>query len=189
VATFVAVYDACVLYPAPLRDLLIRLAQTGHFRARWTERIHDEWLHNLKLNRPDLPDEALDRTRRLIDEAVADALVTDYESHESSFTLPDRGDRHVVAAAVRCNAGVIVTYNVRDFPSDVLAPLGISAQHPDEFVSHLFDLAPGAVSAAVRDQRAALMHPPRTIDELLDTFLSLQLAETVAQLRTMQELL
>ncbi len=188
-ATFVAVYDACVLYPAPLRDLLIRLAQTGHFRARWTDRIHDEWLRNLKRNRPDLPDQALDRTRRLIDEAVADALVTGYEAHEGSLALPDPADLHVLAAAVRCNAGVIVTYNVRDFPADVLAPLGISAQHPDEFVSHLFDLAPGVVSAAVRDQRAALKNPPRTIAELLDSFLSLQLTETVAHLRTMQELL
>lgn len=188
-ANFVAVYDACVLYPAPLRDLLIRLAQTGHFRARWTDRIHDEWMRNLLKNRPDLSSAALERTRQLIDASVADALVTGFEAHEAMLTLPDSKDLHVLAAAIRCNAGVIVTYNAKDFPPEILAPLGISAQHPDEFISHLFDLAPGAVSAAVRDQRAALSTPPRTVDELLDTFLSLQLAETVTQLRNLQELL
>nr|WP_293862863.1 hypothetical protein [Steroidobacter sp.] len=40
-ANFVAIYDACVLYPAPLRDLLIRLALTGLFRAKWSTAIHD----------------------------------------------------------------------------------------------------------------------------------------------------
>ena len=49
---FTVVYDACVLYPAPLRDLLMRLAVTGAFRARWTEKIHDEWVRNLLLSRP-----------------------------------------------------------------------------------------------------------------------------------------
>jgi predicted nucleic acid-binding protein len=182
-------YDACVLYPAPLRDLLIRLAQTGLFRARWTERIHDEWLGNLRKNRPELSADALARTRRLVDESVADALVSNYEAIEPTLQLPDPKDRHVLAAAVRCNASVIVTYNLKDFPAALLAPFGIDAQHPDEFIAHQFDLAPGAVAAAVRDQRASLAKPPRSVDELLDTFLSLQLAETVALLRTMQELL
>lgn len=188
-ANFVAVYDACVLYPAPLRDLLIRLAQTRLFRARWTSRIHEEWLGNLQRNRPDLSNEALERTRYLIDAAVADAIVTGFEPLEPAYMLPDPDDVHVLAAAVHCSAGVIVTYNVKDFPIETMAPLGISAQHPDEFVSHLFDLAPGAVAAVVRDQRAALRNPRRSVEELFDTFLSLQMAETVAQLRTMRELL
>ncbi len=53
-SSFTAVYDACVLYPAPLRDFLIRLGLSGRFRARWSAQIHEEWKRNLLLNRPDL---------------------------------------------------------------------------------------------------------------------------------------
>ena len=63
---FTVVYDACVLYPAPLRDLLMRLALTDLYRARWTDMIHDEWTRNLKRQRPELKDEDLERTRSLM---------------------------------------------------------------------------------------------------------------------------
>lgn len=79
--------------------------------------------------------------------------------------------------------------NLADFPSEALDPYGIAAQHPDEFVVHLFDLSPAAVCAAVRDQRLALTRPARSVRELLDTFLSLGLASTVAALESMHELL
>ena len=188
-ATFAAVYDACVLYPAPLRDLLLRLALTDLFRARWTERIHDEWMRSLREQRPDIAAEQIERTRTLMDRTVPDCLVSGYEGLVAHLDLPDSNDRHVLAAAIRCQAGVIVTYNLKDFPRGALASYGIEAQHPDEFVCHLFDLAPAAVCAAVRDQRLALKNPPKSVRELLDTFLSLQLATTVAALEAMQELL
>lgn len=188
-SSFVAVFDACVLYPAPLRDLLLRLAITDLFRARWTDEIHEEWIRNLRTNRPDLSPESLQRTRSLMNMAVPDCLITGYEGLIPQLSLPDPDDRHVLAAAIRGQAGVIVTYNLNDFPPATLAPYGIETQHPDEFVCHLFDLAPGAVCAAVRDQRNALQNPPKSVRELLDTFLSLQLAGTVAALETMVEVL
>lgn len=154
-ATFVALFDSCVLYPAPLRDLLLRLALTDLFRARWTDAIHDEWIRNLLKNRPDLDEQKLARTRKLMNDAVPDCLVTGYEGPIDGLYLPDPNDRHILAAAIRCQAGVIVTYNTSDFPETSLAPFGIEAQHPDDFVAHLFDLDPGAVCSAVRDQRAA----------------------------------
>ena len=98
-------------------------------------------------------------------------------------------DRHVLAAAIRCQAGVIVTYNLKDFPEHALTPYGIEAQHPDEFVSHLFDLDRGAICVAVREQRMSLNNPPFSVEELLNEFLARELAETVAQLKTMTELL
>lgn len=73
-ANFVAVFDACVFYPAQLRDLLIRVARSDLFRARWTDRIHDEWTASLRRNRPDIPPGRLARTRELIDMAVPDCL-------------------------------------------------------------------------------------------------------------------
>jgi hypothetical protein len=189
VASFVAVYDACALYPAPLRDLLLRLALTDLFRARWTERIHEEWMRAVRERRPDITAQQLERTRVLMDQAVPDCLVGGYEGLMAQLTLPDPDDRHVLAAAIRCQAGVIVTYNLKDFPQAVLAAYGIEAQHPDDFVCHLFDLAPAAVCAAVRDQRVVLKNPPKSVRELLDTFLSLELASAVAALEAMQELL
>ena len=74
---FTAIFDACVLYPAPLRDFLLRLAMTELFRARWTDRIHEEWMRSVLNNRKDLSAEQLERTRQLMDRAVPDCLVTD----------------------------------------------------------------------------------------------------------------
>jgi len=116
-ASFTALYDACVLYPAPLRDLLMHLAMTDLFRARWTDQIHDEWIRNVLANRPDLNRKQLERTRRLMNAHVLDCLVTGYENLIDGLTLPDPNDRHVLAAAVSADADVIVTYNLGDFPT------------------------------------------------------------------------
>lgn len=186
---FVAVYDACVLYPAPLRDLLMHLALSGLYRARWTERIHEEWIAALLRQRPDLSRETLEWTRQQMNAAVPDSLVHGYESLEAELQLPDPNDRHVLAAAILCRAGTIVTYNLRDFPDAVLAPLGISAQHPDQFIEHAFNIDPAAVIKAVHDHRASLKKPPKTAEELFDSYLRQGLATTVALLRPNAELL
>jgi hypothetical protein len=170
VASFTAIYDACVLHPAPLRDLLLRVALTDLFRARWTDEIHAEWVRSVLDRRWDLKPEQLRRTRELMDRSVPDCLVTGYEGLVGALKLPDPDDRHALAAAIRCQAGVIVAYNIVDFPQQSLDRYGISAQHPDEFVGHLFELSPAAVCAAVRDQRLALTRPTRSLRELLDTF-------------------
>ncbi len=94
-----AVYDANILYPAPLRDLMIWLAQAGLVRARWTEAIHDEWVRSVLKDNPQLSPERLARTRNLRNEAVRDCLVTDYEDLIDSLALPDPDDRHILAAA------------------------------------------------------------------------------------------
>jgi hypothetical protein len=188
-SSFVAVYDACVLYPAPLRDLLMHLGLSGLYRARWTARIHDEWIDALLRTRPDLPRDALEWTRAQMDAAIPDCLVTGYEGLEAGLDLPDPDDHHVLAAAIRCGAGTIVTYNLKDFPEGILAPHGISAQHPDEFIEHAFNLGPAAVCKAVRDHRASLRNPPKTIEAMFDTYLQQGLATTVACLREHSALL
>ena len=149
---FTALYDACVLYPASLRDLLVRLAQADLFRARWTDEILDECFRNMVVRRPDLRVDALERTRVLMNRSIRDVLVDGYQTLISGLDLPDPGDRHVLAAAIRCGAEVIVTSNLRDFPPDRLAPYQIEAQHPDEFVLNLIDLDPAAVATVVREQ-------------------------------------
>ena len=147
-AGFTAFYDANVLYRSALRNLLMHLAFTGLFRARWSADVHEEWISSLLKKRPDLTRDKLERTRMLMDQDAVDALVTGYEDLIPGLQLPDPDDRHVLAAAIRGHADVIVTMNLRDFPSDTIGPFGIEAQHPDEFILHLLDLAPGAVAAA-----------------------------------------
>ena len=100
-SSFTALYDACVLYPAPLRDFLIRLGLSGRFRARWSAQIHAEWKRNLLLNRSDLTVEQPNRTSDLMDRAIPDALVTGHEDLIVGLTLPDPDD----AAACRGPSG------------------------------------------------------------------------------------
>ena len=116
----VAVYDACVLYSAFLRDLLVRLAIHGRWagvlRAKWTGPIHREWIRAVRRQRPGVFLGDLLRTRRLMDQHVGGCRVRGYERWERRVTLPDPNDRHVLAAALACVADVIVTYNTADFP-------------------------------------------------------------------------
>jgi hypothetical protein len=188
-ATITAVLDACVLYPAPLRDLFMQLALADLFRAHWTEQIHEEWMRNVLADRPDLSRPKLERTRALMDAHVRDALVVGYEPLIGGLVLPDPDDRHVLAAALRCGADAIVTFNLKDFPAASLAPYGIEAQHPDGFVADLIDLDPAAACAAVRVVRGRLRNPPRTADEYLLTLEGQGLAGAVARLRTFAPLI
>jgi hypothetical protein len=124
-----------------------------------------------------------------MDQAVPDCLVTGYENLIDSLELPDPNDRHVLAAATRCQAGVIVTFNLDDFPNDILGQYEIEVQHPDEFIGQLLDLDPGAVCNAVKQQRQALQNPPKSSEEFLDTLFRQGLAGTVAQLEEMIDLI
>ena len=126
-ANFIVVYDACVFYPAPLRDLLIRLAMTRRFRARWTTKIHEEWTRNLLANRKDLTQQQLDRAVANINKAVEDCLINGYEHLIEGLKLPDPNDPHVLAAAIRAGAAAIVTMNLKDFPDEALNEFEIFA--------------------------------------------------------------
>lgn len=185
---FVVVYDACVLYPAPLRDFLIRLATARLFAAKWTDRIHEEWIQNLLDKRPDLEGH-LARTRQLMDQAVPDCLVEGYEPLVQGLSLPDPGDRHVLAAAIRAGAQSIVTFNLEDFPDSYLSPYGVEAVHPDTFVVQQLDLHEAKVVATAKHHRAALKKPPKSVDEYLDTLAAQGLVATADRLRPFEDVL
>jgi predicted nucleic acid-binding protein len=186
---FTAFFDANVLYPASLRDLLMRLAVRGLFRAKWSAQVHEEWIRGVLADRPDLTRKQLERTRALMDAHVPDSIVTGYEKLIEGLDLPDADDRHVLAAAIRANADVIVTRNLKDFPPEKLAPFAIEAQHPDVFVSRLIDLHEGTVVAAVREHRSQLRSPPKTASEYLDTLEREGLTEAVSVLRQFEEVI
>lgn len=184
-ASFTVVYDACVLYPAAVRDLVVEVARTGLLRAKWTARIHAEWINAAIRDRPELDRERLERAARLMDAAVLDCLVIGFESLEAGLRLlPDPDDRHVLAAAIHCGAQEIVTFNLRDFPETVLSPYGIRAIHPDAFVEHLLNLNAEAVCEAVRKIRRRLAKPPRSVEEMLENYERQGLAVSASILRT-----
>ncbi|MEY4530161.1 MAG: hypothetical protein RLZZ156_882 [Deinococcota bacterium] len=105
-AVVVAVYDANVLYSAPLRDVLMHLALTTLVEARWTDLIQAEWLRNVLKNRPDLEPSSLKRTQAMMNQAVPNALVANFEPLIKTLVLPDANDRHVFAAAIASGANV-----------------------------------------------------------------------------------
>lgn len=160
-ANFTAVFDACVLYPAPLRDLLLSVVTTKQ----------------------------LQRTVALMNQAVPDCLVENYEILIDALTLPDPNDRHVLAAAIKCQADVIVTNNLKDFPNAIVGHYDIDVQTPDVFLSHLYDLNPAMFFSAVRQQRERLANPAYTAEELLDVFYNQGLPLTVGKLGEVVDLL
>jgi hypothetical protein len=163
------IYDACVLYPAPLRDLLMRIARSGLVRARWTTAILDECFSAILRDRPDLEPDKLKKTREAMIDAVSDCLISGFEGLISGLVLPDADDRHVLAAAIHAGATTIVTWNRRDFPKSVTDAHGIRVQSPDDLIFDLVQRFPGRVSQLVREQAGALRNPPQSPRDLLDT--------------------
>ncbi len=182
---FIVVYDANVLYPNSLRDLLIRVAQAGLVQAKWTEEILDETFRNIKKNRPGLDPVKLVRTRQLMNSAIRDALITDYEPLIDVLDLPDEGDRHVLAAAIKAKAQVIVTENLKHFPLDKLHSWNIEAQGADDFVLGLIDLHQQEVYAQVQRMADVWRNPPDcTVEDVLGSLERTGLEKSVAVLHS-----
>ena len=179
----VALLDACVLYSAPLRDLLMSLATARLYRPKWSDQIQDEWIRNVLASRPDLKREQLEWTRSRMEIAVRDSKVTGYEAVVDGLTLPDPNDRHVLAAAITARADVLVTYNLKDFPSDALSAYSIVAQHPDDFLVSVIDTNEARALKVVNKLRQKLKSPPVMVQELFATWEKLKFQKTVERLR------
>ena len=179
----VALLDACVLFSAPLRDLLMWLAIEGVYVPKWSEMIHEEWVQNLLEARPDLLPERLDRTRNLMNTRNPDAMVTNFEHHIPNIILPDADDRHIVAAAITGNCDVIVTFNLKDFPNSALATYGLIAVHPDSFILQCFVGSPDSSLTALQQQHESLRSPPCTMADLLQKLTRCGLSKTVTYLQ------
>ncbi|WP_371173726.1 PIN domain-containing protein [Buchananella felis] len=166
---FTVIYDANVLYPNTTRDVLIRVAQAGLVQAKWTKRILTEMTVALRRTRPDITEEKATRLESLMCEAVRDCLVEGYESLERALTLPDPDDRHVLAAAIRCGAQVIVTNNVADFPDNQLNQFGIEAKTADAFILDQIYLARDSLVSIVAQIAASRKSPPQDVLDVLDS--------------------
>jgi len=180
---FVVVYDANALYGNAQRDLLIRIAQSGLVQAKWTDQILDEMLGTLGKKRPDIPPEKLGILRELMNKAVRDCLVTGYEPLIESLQVPDPDDRHVLAAAIRSGAQVIVTTNLRHFPEAELGQWNVEAKSPDDFVLDQINIDARIVYSCVREIANSRRNPPDTVDDVLAELERAGLVQSVAALR------
>jgi predicted nucleic acid-binding protein len=181
---FIVIYDANVLYPNTLRDLLIRIAQLPHIvQAKWTNEILDEMLDALRKNLPDISEEKADRLRERMNAAVRDCLVLGYEPLIEVLDLPDPDDRHVLAAAIKVNAQLIVTWNRKDFPHDKLAAWGVRAKSPDDFVRDAMGIDSQAVWACVQQIVDSRTKRPVTIEDVLGELERDGLVASVAAMR------
>lgn len=181
--TITAILDACLLHGGRLRSLLMHLARTDILWARWTEAIHEEWMRSVQERYPDITRQQVERIRDLMNEHAPDCIVSNYEDLIAGLTLPDPDDRHVLAAAIRAGADMIVTFNLADFPPEVLAKYDIEVLHPDELIDRLLDLDSEAVCAAVKLDRESLRKPPKSVDEYLADLERQGLLKTTAILR------
>jgi hypothetical protein len=163
---FVVILDANVLFPFRVKDTLLRFAEQGLFRARWSPDILQEWTSSLLAKQPQFK-ENIESQLRAMEEAFPESLVTGYDYLISSLELPDADDRHVLAAAIVCGAQHIITENLRHFPSDVLDPLGIEAVSADTFLASTFELYPTEAMAALRTMRRDYHNPPMQPSEFL----------------------
>ena len=179
---FVALYDASVLQPGSLRDLLVRLGQSGLFQAKWTEAIIQEAFAAVIDGQPEI-EQRLERTRHLIAKTIPDVAVKGYERLIPSLELPNSNDRDVLAAAIACNAQVIVTVNPRNYPEEEIARYSIEAQTPDEFVINVFELDPARVSNIVQEQSRALGDFETSWEDLLDRLRAVGLPQLIATIR------
>jgi predicted nucleic acid-binding protein len=166
VIVFTALLDANVLWPAALRDVLLRAAQRGLYHPVWTRAIREEALRALLRRRPELNPVSLARTFNLMDQHFPDSVIEGYEALMPAMQNHPK-DRHVLAAAVQAGAQVLVTFNSKDFPPHACHPYRIDVQTPDEFLCHLWDLAPSEIVAVLREQAAELRNPPHTPSEVL----------------------
>lgn len=179
-----ALLDANVLYPAPLRDYLLHLAGLGVFEPIWTTAVQNEWIRSLLKARPDINRGALEATQRAMDIAFPGSNVSGYEYLVNSLSLPDPDDRHVLAAAIKGKAQVIVTINLKDFPPRDLIPYAIRAEHPDLFVSQCINRDRANSIKALKNQVKSLKKPPIPVEQVLRNLEVNGLIASVAKLKS-----
>ena len=169
---FTVVLDACVLAGVLKRNIILSLAEAELFRPRWSARILNETQAAIekmeKRKKRDKPQNRAQRARTQIELAFEDARINGFEHLESGFPeLPDKDDAHVIAVAIKTKASIIVTDNLKDFPSHILAPLEIEAKSADDFIADTFDLSLPKSLAAVKKMRERFRRPEITIEQLL----------------------
>ncbi len=179
---FKAVLDTNVLHPLTVRDLLLWFAYYDLYTPKWSSHIFDEW-KSVIIRTGQSQEEAEKRVQKA-NEAFPFALVDNYENLIESLDLPDANDRHVLAAAIRTNANVIVTNNLKDFPGEYLKSYGLSTKSADDFLTDIIDLNPHKAIEAFNEMVLNRRNPDLSAFEILDMLRKSDLIDTANYLHS-----
>lgn len=174
--------DACVIFPAPVRDILLSFAAEGLFIPLWTKEVHEEWIGNLLKKRPDLNEMQLRQTEKAMELAFPTACVTNYEHLIPLIDLPDKDDRHILAAAIQGGAKWITTFNFKDFPPKALNQFNITPIHPDFFLFQLWKTDQETALKGFSKLIKRLKNPPKTEKEVISSLRKCNLPQFSAAL-------
>lgn len=173
---FICVLDTNVIYPLLIRDLMFWFAYYELFTPKWSQHIFDEW--DTVMERKGISEEERCKRIHVANKAFPDALASNYEQLIGSLDLPDEKDRHVLAAAIKTNANIIVTENLKDFPREYLATFGLSAKSSDDFLTDIIDLNPEKAVEAFKKLVINRTNPDLDEFEILDRLRGLGLKNT-----------
>jgi hypothetical protein len=177
------VFDACILYPFHLRNIVMQFAVDRLVDARWTDAIHDEWIRNLSANAPAIPIERLRRVQLRMNETLPSANIVEYQQHIPSLSLPDPKDHHVAAAGIAAQASVILTWNLRDFPMRELKKYSLRGENPDVFLSALYDEVAELTVASLARARRNLSKSHLSVSGFVDILRQHKLLRLAAKVR------
>lgn len=173
---FTCVLDTNIIYPIDVRDLLIWFASFDLFKPKWSKHIFEEWADIMR--RKEIPADEIKKRITKAQKAFPDALVENYKPLIDSFKLPDEKDRHLLAVAIKTNANVIVTNNIKHFPSEYLSQFGLSAKNADDFLTDTIDLNNELAVEAFRTLVLNRTNPNLNEFEVLDRFRNNGLVDT-----------
>lgn len=162
---FPAFLDTCALYSSTMRNTLLRIAEGEAFRPLWSADVLAE-LESVLEREAQVDPAKASRLIEQMQQAFPTAEVVDYGGLVDAMTCHPK-DRHVLAAAVAGGAQVVVTFNLKDFPTESIEPHDIGVVHPDGFLLDQLDLYPGRVGRALIGQLTAAKRPPLTMGQLL----------------------
>ena len=180
---FTAVLDTNVIYPVIIRDLLFWFAYYDLYTPKWSNHIFDEWIE-VMLRKGVSTEEAKKRVNKA-NLAFPDAIVKNYEGLIEHLKLPDQKDRHVLAAAIKTNAHIIVSNNIKDFPEDVLENYGLKIKKADDFLTDIIDLNPKTAIKAFKEMVLNKKNPDLDEFEILDCLRRNGLNDTANYLRAL----
>ncbi len=179
---YTAILDTNVIFPIEIRDMLFWFAHYDIYTPKWSKQIFDEWKSVMRKKGVD--EREIAKRINNANLAFPDALVSKYEELIKAINLPDEDDRHVVAAAMKTNANVIVTKNLKHFPLDYLSTLSLYAQSPDDFLTDMIDLNPDKATAAFKEMVLNRTNPDLDEFEVLNVLRNNGLQDTANYLHS-----
>lgn len=180
---FKAVLDTNVIYPIAIRDLLFWFAHYDLYTPKWSENIFCEWKE--VMIRKGIPETEAEKRITKANLAFPDALVKNYKNLVEKLELPDPDDCHVLAAAIKANANIIVTNNLKDFPEEYLDSFGLKAKSADDFLTDIIDLNPEIAVKAFKEMVLNRKNPAMDEYEVLESLRKIGLTDTANYLHAM----